>query len=96
MAGTPDKVAKRFEEQTRVQQAQHEMLRAQQESVNDLKKMMTLLLDKQKKKTKSPKTKSSSSKSKGKEKKGENSTSEQFDGNEDNFRFEKLESSSEE
>ena len=38
-----------------MQQAQHEMLRAQQESISDLKKMMTLLLEKSKKAPKTPK-----------------------------------------
>jgi len=71
------------------------MLRAQQESINDLKKMITLLLDKQKK-PKSPKTKASSSKSRGKEKEGENSASEHSDGNENNFGFEDPVTSSEE
>jgi len=56
MANTPEEVASKFEEQTRVQQAQHEMLQAQQESINDLKKI-ALLLKKSKKKTKSSKTK---------------------------------------
>jgi len=49
MVGTPEDVARRFEEQARVHQAQNKMLRAQQESINDLKKMITLLLDRQKK-----------------------------------------------
>ena len=78
-----------------MQRAQHEILRAQKESINDLKKMMTFLLDKQKKKTKSSKTKTSSSKIKDKEKKGENSTSELSDGNENNFGYRNPESSSE-
>jgi len=67
-------VARNFEEQARVQQAQHEMLQAQQQSISDLKQMITLLL---KKKTKSPKIKASSSKGKGKEKEDEDSTSEE-------------------
>ena len=71
------------------------MLWAQQESINDLKKMITLLLDKQKKKPKSLKIKASSSKSKSKEKEGENFTSEHSDGNENNFEYENPESSSE-
>jgi len=44
MASTPEEVARRFEEQAQVQQAQNEMLRAPQESINDLKKMMTFFL----------------------------------------------------
>jgi len=43
-----------------MQKAQHEMLQVQQESINDLKKMIALLLKKSKKKIKSPKTKASS------------------------------------
>ena len=42
------------------------MLQAQQEFINDLKKMIALLLKKSKKKMKSPKTKTSFHKSKGK------------------------------
>ena len=68
MVGTPKEVARRFEEQTQVQQGQHEMFQAQQESINGLKKMMTLFLDKKQKKTKSSKTKASSRKSKDKKK----------------------------
>jgi len=74
---------------------QYKMLQAQQESNDDLKKIMALLLKKSKK-TKSPKTKASSHKSKGKEKEDENSTFKHFDGNENNFGYENLESSSEE
>jgi len=70
-----------------VQQAQHEMLQAQQESMNDLKKMVALLLKKSKR-TKSPKTKASSRESKDKKKKGENFTSKHSDGNEDNLGYE--------
>ena len=65
MVGTPKEVAKRFEEQTQVQQAQHEMLQAQQESINDLKKMIALLLKKSKKKIISLKTKASSHRNNG-------------------------------
>ena len=71
------------------------MQQNQQESISDLK-MMTLLLKKSKKSLKTPKAKASSSKSKGKEKEGEYYTSEHSDGYEDNFRYENLESSSEE
>ena len=56
--------------------------------------MIALLLKKLKKKMKSPKTKASSRKSKGKEKKNENSTSEHCNGNENNFGYENLKSSS--
>jgi len=45
MANTPEKMARRFEEQSQVQEAQHDTLQAQQESINDLKKI-ALLLDK--------------------------------------------------
>jgi len=72
------------------------MLQAQHESINDLKNIIALLLKKSMKKTKSPKTKASSHKSKGKKKKGENSISEHFDGNENNFWYENPESSSSE
>ena len=44
MVGTPKEVAKRFEEQARVQRKQQEMFRVQQESINDLKVMITQLL----------------------------------------------------
>ena len=54
------------------------------------------MLKKSKKKTKSPKTKASSHKSKGKEKEDKNSTSEHSDGDENNFGYENLESSSSE
>jgi len=57
--------------------------------------MIALLLKKSKKKTKSPKTKASSYKSRGREE-DENSTSEQSDGNENNFGYENHVSSSEE
>jgi len=79
-----------------VQKAQHEMLQVQQEFINDLKKMIALLLKILKKKTKSPKTKASSCKSNGKEKEDENSISENSDGNENNFGYENSESSSSE
>ena len=72
------------------------MLQAQQESINDLKKMIAFLLKKLNKKTKSPKTKFSSRKSKSKKKKDENSTSEHSDGNKNNFEYKNPESSSEE
>ena len=37
MAGTPEEIAKKFKEQSRVQQVQHKMLETQQESINDIK-----------------------------------------------------------
>jgi len=37
-ANTPEEMAKRFAEQSRVQQAHHDILQAQQEFINDLKK----------------------------------------------------------
>ena len=74
MANTPEEMARILEEQSRVQQAQHNMLQDLQESINNLKKMIALLLDKQKRKPKNSKTGASSSKNKGKEE-GENSTS---------------------
>ena len=94
MTGTPEEVARRFEEQARVQQVHHEMLQAQQESINNLKKMIALLLDKQKKKTPMS-SRLGASFNKGKEK-GENSNFEHSDGNKNNFWYGNLESSSEE
>ena len=84
MADIPEEIARKFEEQTRVQQVQHEMLQAQQESINDLKKIMALLFKKLKK-MKSSKTKISSHKRKGKEKEDKNFTSEHSDGSENNL-----------
>ena len=54
MAGTPEEMANRFEEQARVQQEQFDMIRAQQESIDTLKQMLAQLL---KKKNKGSKTK---------------------------------------
>jgi len=71
MAGTPEEMAKRFEEQARVQQEQFDIIRAQQESIDTLKQILSQLLkDKKKQKAKTP-----SKKSKGKRKKGESSSS---------------------
>ena len=81
MVDIPEERARKFKVQAWVQQALHEMIQAQQESINDLKKMMALLFKKSKKKTKSSKIKASFRKSKGKEKKDQNSTSEHSDGN---------------
>ena len=52
MTDIPEEITKKFEEQAWVQQAQYEMLQAQQEFINDLKKMIALLLNKPRKKTK--------------------------------------------
>ena len=49
MTGTPEKVAKQFEEQARVQGEQLDMIRAQQESMDTLKKMLPRLLKVKKK-----------------------------------------------
>jgi len=95
MGNTPEEMTRKFEEQARVQQAQHNMLQTQEEFINDLKKMIALLLGKQIRKPKSSKTGASSNKNKGKEE-GENCTSEHSDGNENNFGYENPESSSEE
>ena len=70
------------------------MLRAQHESTNDLKKMITLLLTNSKK-SKGSKTDTSSSKSRGKQKEGESSTFENIE-SENNFGYENLKYSSEE
>ena len=75
MVGTPEEVTKRFEEQARVQKEQQKMLRVQQESINDLKKITQLLINRRKK----SKPNASSSKSKGKQKQGESSSSEKIE-----------------
>jgi len=93
MANNSEEMAKRFEEQSWVQREQQDMLRVQQESSNDLKKMIALLLDK--KKSKGSKTRASSSKSKRKQKEDESSPSEKTK-NDDNSNFEPPKSSSEE
>jgi len=103
MAGTPEDIARKFEEQALVQKMHHEMLQAQQKAINDHKVMVALLLDKSKKKSKStgspskPGASSSSkpSKNKGKGSEGEHSTSEN-PGGEDNYEDKHVESSSEE
>ena len=65
MTGTPEEMAKWFEEQARVQREQLDMIQAQQEPVDMLKQMLSQLLkDKKKLKAKTP-----SKKSKGKQKK---------------------------
>ena len=70
MAGTPEEMAKRFEEQARVQREQFDMIRAQQESIDTLKQMLLQLLKEKKK----PKGKIPFNKSKGKRKEGESSS----------------------
>ena len=49
MANTPEEIDRRSEEQPRVQKVQQKMLQVQQEYINDLKMMITLLLEKPKK-----------------------------------------------
>jgi hypothetical protein len=108
MAKTSEEMAKRFEEQAQVQKMQHDMLQAQQESINDLKKMIALLIEKPRKKKKSkslgsPVKPNSSSKhdasssnppkNKGNGKEGELATPENTGGEDD---LEHLEPSSEE
>ena len=78
-----------------MQQVQQEMLRTQQEFINDFKKMITLLLANLKKKSKGPKPDASSSMSKEKKKEGESSTSQKTE-SEDNPNFELPKSLSEE
>ena len=63
MTSTPKEMARHFEQQSQVQREQLDMIRAQQESINTLKQMLTKLLNKKEK----PKTKGSSSKGKGHE-----------------------------
>ena len=71
------------------------MLQVQQESINDLKKMITLLLERRKKPKSLKPCGSFSKHSKGKNEEGESSTSEKTDG-ENNFNCEISKSSSEE
>jgi len=66
IAGTPEEVAKQFEEKAQVPREQFDMIRAQQESIDTLKQMFTQLLKEKKK----PKDKTPSNKSKGKKKEG--------------------------
>ena len=49
MAGTPEEVDKRFEEQAQVQREQSSMIRARQQSIDTLKQMLAQLLKKKKK-----------------------------------------------
>jgi len=48
MAENPEEVARQFEEQARVQREQLDMVRAQQESIDTLKKMLCQLLKEKK------------------------------------------------
>ena len=71
MASTPKEMARRFEQQAKAQREQLDMIRAQQESIDTLKQMLTKLLEDKKK----SKAKTSSKKSKGKRKEWESSSS---------------------
>ena len=71
------------------------MLRVQQETINDLKVMITQLLTNRKKSSKDPKPNTSSSKSKEKQKQGESFSSDKTE-RENNFNSESPKSSSEE
>jgi len=71
MAGTSEEVAKQFKEQVRFQKEQFDMIRAQQDSIDTLKQILSQLLKEKKK----PKGKTASKKSKGKRKEGEISSS---------------------
>ena len=44
MAGSPEEIARRLEQQARAQQAQQEMMQAQQRTIDELKGMVALLL----------------------------------------------------
>ena len=50
MAGTPEEMARRFEQQAQVQREQLDMIRAQQESIDTLKQMLSQLLEDKNKK----------------------------------------------
>ena len=67
MASTPEEMARRFEQQAQAQREQLDMICAQQESIDSLKKMLAQLLEDKKKKLK---TKAPSKKSKCNGKKG--------------------------
>ena len=71
MANTPNEMTRHLEQQAQVQREQFDMIRAQQESIDTLKKILIQLL-KDKKKSK---TQTSSKKSKDKWKEGESSSS---------------------
>ena len=72
MASTPEEMARRFEQQAQAQREQLDMICAQQESIDSLKKMLSQLLEDKKEK---PKAKTPSIKSKGKRKEGKSSSS---------------------
>ena len=95
MVDTPEEVVKRFEEQAWVQQKQHEILRVQQESINDLWEMITQLLTNRRQKSKGPKPNASFNKRKRKQKQEEISSSEKTE-SENNPNSEPLKPSSEE
>jgi len=65
MTSTPKEMARRFEQQAQAQREQLDMIRAQQESIDSLKQMLSQLLEDKKKKLKA---KTPSKKSKGKQK----------------------------
>ena len=71
MESTPEKIARRFEQQAQTQREQLGMIRAQQESIDTLKQMLSQLLEGRKK----PKAKTPSKKSKGKRKEEKSSSS---------------------
>ena len=58
MAGTPEEVARQFEEQTRVQMEQLGIIRAQQESIDALKQMLSQLIKEKKMNGRTPSKKS--------------------------------------
>jgi len=72
MASTTEEMARRFEQQAQTQREQLVMIRAQQEYIDSLKKMLSQLHEDKKKK---PKAKTPSTKSKGKQKERESSSS---------------------
>ena len=78
MAGTPKEMAKRFEVQARVQREQFDMIRTQQESIDNLKQILSQLLKDKKKQ----KANTHSKKFKGKRKEGESSSSVNIDSEE--------------
>ena len=71
MTRTPEEMAIRFEQQAQVQREQLNMIRAQHESMDTLKQMLSQLLKGKKK----PNAKTPSKKSEGKRKEGESSFS---------------------
>ena len=70
MASTPEEMARHFKQQAQAQREQLDMIRAQQESIDTLKQMLSQLLNGRRK----SKTKTSSKKSKGKQKERESSS----------------------